>query len=121
MNSLVFVYGSLKEGFENHEILSDAEFIARTRTKRNDYHMVSLGKFPAVVKNGCYFIAGELYKVDPLTMAYLDMLEGNGELYERERVELITGQKAWMYLFLYDLKEDNNRIAVQDQVQSWTL
>lgn len=99
----VFVYGSLKSGFGNHHFLQDAEaeFLGTTYTKSTDFLMFSFGAFPAVVKNEEYgygAIEGELYMVDALTMFKLDMLEGNGTFYTREKIELDDGNMAWMYL-----------------------
>jgi gamma-glutamylcyclotransferase (GGCT)/AIG2-like uncharacterized protein YtfP len=123
MNFLVFVYGSLKEGFGNHGILEGSEFICSTRTKGRSYRMISLDAFPAVLRGGKNAISGELYQVDLMTMLYLDMLESNGELYERKLVELESGHKAWMYCFLYNMRSNKKqpRVLTENRVQTWTL
>lgn len=123
MNFLVFVYGSLKRGFGNHDILNGSEFICSTRTKGRGFKMASLGSFPAVLRGGKNSIAGELYQVDLMTMVHLDMLESNGELYQRKQVDLESGHKAWMYFFLYDVQSTKNqlRVLTENRVQTWTL
>ena len=123
MNFLVFVYGSLKEGFGNHGFLEGSEFICSTRTKRRSYRMISLDAFPAVLCGGKNAISGELYQVDLMTMLYLDRLESNGELYERKLVELESGHKAWMYCFLYNMRSNKKqpRVLTENRVQTWTL
>jgi gamma-glutamylaminecyclotransferase len=97
---LVFVYGSLKQGFGNHHFLRTATLLEATRTGSRAFRMESMGGFPAVVKNGSYAIEGELYEVDDETLRNLDRLEGNGRFYNRELVFLSSGHTAWMYLLM---------------------
>ena len=101
----VFVYGSLKRGFGNHDCLSDAKFVGNAVTENSEYVMHSYGAFPAVseAKNGvAYYVAGELYLVTRSIFEVLDRLEGNGHFYTRKLVNVLTdnGQtmRAWMYL-----------------------
>ncbi len=119
----MFVYGSLKKGFGNHALLGDAELVASTQTKNRQFRMISLDAFPAVLKGGNCAISGEVYRVDLLTMAYLDMLESNGELYKREKVDLESGDRAWMYIFMYGMKtpRKNFRVQTENRVQTWML
>ena len=77
MKDLVLVYGSLKNGFPNHRVIRDSEFITDTHTVKK-YHMFSMGGYPAVVEDLPYhYIAGELYRVDKKTMIELDYLESS--------------------------------------------
>lgn len=102
----VFVYGSLKVGFSNHDrFLSDSKLIGTRTTKHADYVMYSLGYFPYVtLGNGK--IEGELYLVDDRTLYNLDVLEGNGTFYTRELVELDgETQPAWMYIIRESFRE----------------
>lgn len=123
---LVFVYGSLKSGFENHDFhLKNQTLIKKNVITDDMYDMFSFGSFPAVTKKKQKgYIQGELYLVDDLGLAELDMLESNGLFYQREKV-LIDGKKAWMY-FIIDSKEfereyrNKVRIHTEDEVQVWT-
>lgn len=116
----VFVYGSLKSGFGNHRLLreSNSEFLGTTYTKETNFLMFSFGAFPAVVKNqefGYGAIEGELYSVDTVTLFKLDMLEGNGTFYTREKVELDDGNTAWMYLIdqpSYHMSDEDEQIEM---------
>lgn len=123
MIHLVFVYGSLKQGFGNHGMLEGNEFITATRTKGRSYRMVSLKAFPAVLKGGKNAIQGELYAVDATTLALLDMLEGNGQLYQRRQVDLESGHKAWMYCLIPGFSMTNNmfRVLTENRVQTWMM
>jgi len=121
----VFVYGSLKKGFGNHSFLLGELFLRTTRTKLYDYTMISLDSFPAVFTGGKHSIEGELYEVSFPTLKMLDVLEGNGELYERTLIELVSGEKAWMYCFSdrfelpSDYVESSPRVKITDNVATW--
>ena len=122
MSHLVFVYGSLKRGFGNHDVLGDSEFIAKTRTVGRCYNMISLGAFPGVIDKGEYDIEGELYSVDDYTMDALDMLEGEGYLYRRRKVGLASGHTAWIYFLIWNLSTDEPQERVRitrNHSQTW--
>jgi gamma-glutamylcyclotransferase (GGCT)/AIG2-like uncharacterized protein YtfP len=119
---LVFVYGSLKNGFGNHYHLQTARFLEATRTGSRSFRMESMGGFPAVLKNGSYAIEGELYEVDDRTLARLDQLEGNGHFYNRELVFLASGDTAWMYILMHDRGNYSNNRRVKNtrnHTQRW--
>jgi gamma-glutamylcyclotransferase (GGCT)/AIG2-like uncharacterized protein YtfP len=130
MNVLVFVYGSLKRGCENRDLLATSNYLGATQTKEKSFLMISLGRFPAVFntgEDGNYAIQGELYEVDGHTLFLLDKLEGNGEFYERIPVLLESGHTAWMYCLHPDLVldedyiEEDRRVFTENQVQTWLL
>jgi gamma-glutamylcyclotransferase (GGCT)/AIG2-like uncharacterized protein YtfP len=104
MKHLVFVYGSLKKGFPNYHVISegdDSQLIMETTTSDN-YDMISLGVFPAVIKQRSWAkIKGEVYAVDDLTMDVLDMLESNGEFYRRELISVdFMEEPVWCYFLM---------------------
>ena len=106
--ALVFVYGSLKQGFHNHAVLHGAEFLGEART-RDMYYMVGLGGYPGVLRetnnpNQAY-VLGEVYKVDDKTLARLDRLEGNGSFYNREQIHIqyihdFHIESVWIYFLM---------------------
>jgi len=101
----VFVYGSLKKGFFNHQVIENPKFICKTHTKEC-YKMLDLQSFPGVTKEEkLSVIHGEVYNVDNITLELLDKFEGNW--YLREAVELDAGFSAQMY-FLKLLPENLN-------------
>jgi gamma-glutamylcyclotransferase (GGCT)/AIG2-like uncharacterized protein YtfP len=127
MEHLVFVYGSLKRGFGNHDFMEGCKFVVATTTLGKCYRMISLGAFPAIIseKSG-WDIAGELYRVDDLTLDFLDTLEGNGMFYQREQAELASGHTAWVYCLIQDfgVSESSNssdRIKTKKGTQTWML
>lgn len=99
----LFVYGTLKKGFGNHDLLESANFIGEGFTE-SKYKMLSLGGFPGVV-DGTKEIWGELYQVENLNS--IDTLEGYPNFYGRERTTIyipftdrwkkVKLTEAWIY------------------------
>ena len=99
---LVFVYGSLKKDFYNHELLSSSEYISTHITDKK-FTLVDLGAFPAVLNVGDTAIDGEIYRVNSNTFMELDKLEGYPRYYDRILISTDVGD-AWMYI----LQKNNN-------------
>ena len=101
---LVFVYGSLKQGFHNHSVMEEEAgiLVDTAETVDSCFTMYSLGSYPGVWNDGKYKIKGELYCVDKLSG--LDHLEGYPKYYTRHKVKVRTGTNpddflwAWMYV-----------------------
>ena len=91
----VFVYGSLKKGFANHGILSNAKFIGKYVTEPS-YTMYDLGAYPSITLDGDTSIHGEVYEVDDLYR--LDVLEGCPDYYQRIEIKTKYGL-AWVYYY----------------------
>lgn len=90
---LLFVYGTLKRGFLNHDHLANASCRGRYETVvphplviLAPWEMPSLYNRPGQGQRVC----GELYEVDPPTLRRIDVLEMVGEPdgYERARIRL---------------------------------
>ncbi len=70
------VYGTLKQGRSNHQVMGDSQFIAKTTTA-SKYTMHTNGGFPIVTRGGTTPIHGELFKVTSAdTLARIYRLEG---------------------------------------------
>ncbi|HEX4150329.1 MAG TPA: gamma-glutamylcyclotransferase family protein [Pirellulales bacterium] len=107
---LVFVYGSLKRGQSNHDLLAQAEFLSHCQTQPQ-FALFDLGDYPALVRDAAapQAIAGELYRASAALLARLDRLEDNGRLYQRElllvrSVDDDRSWQAWAYLYLGQLE-----------------
>jgi len=86
----LFVYGTLKNGFHNHQLLEDAEFICSATTKEK-YPLVNIeGYFPYLIndKGVGHCVEGEVYKIDEEILAMLDILEGYPDLYNRHKIRV---------------------------------
>lgn len=92
---LVFVYGTLKKGYKNHDCLRRGKFLCQAVTKDKDLVMFhSQGDFPVVI-GGIHagdapraHIQGELYEIPTSDTKYLDWLEGTPQLFVRAKVIL---------------------------------
>ena len=109
---LVFVYGTLKEGFRNNRALKGSHFVGYASTGNNYNMFVTTGTeapFPVVFLEGqkgrAGAIFGEVYSVVPSCLRALDYLESNGTLYKRFPTPVWVANKdgstqklyAWMY------------------------
>jgi gamma-glutamylaminecyclotransferase len=101
--ALLFVYGTLRRGFENHQAyLADAPFVGKALT-RNKFALF-LDDFPYLLKNPAVScIVGEIYQVDEATLLHIDCLEGHPDDYQRELTAVLTEQgeahSAWVYFY----------------------
>lgn len=114
--TLVAVYGSLRKGHGNNDLLvrGGAEFICTTRTK-SKFAMYSLGGFPFVsLTEHKVPITVEVYEVDSHCLARLDCLEGYREgsgdsFYNRSQVNLENLDKP---AFIYHIDNRTNQSPV---------
>ena len=88
---LLFVYGSLKQGFANEHVNTGRRVVGRYRT-HEPYRMYLLGEgeVPCVVAppGTRHQVVGELYEVNAEDIARMDRLERIGESTGYERAEL---------------------------------
>lgn len=89
----VFVYGTLMKGERANRMLASGEFAGFFQLK--DYAMYNLGAYPGIKPCIGESVLGELYFVNPETVARLDEYEGEGSLYKRTTVQLNTGNKKF--------------------------
>ena len=90
-SQLVFVYGSLKRGYNLHYLLEDQLPLGNAVTLPL-YRLFDLGSYPGLIEwpEGLE-IRGEVYQVGTDRLARLDEVEGVAEqLYVRRRVSLQT-------------------------------
>jgi gamma-glutamylaminecyclotransferase len=99
----IAVYGTLKNGFFNHYLLSDSIFIGNFETVEK-YRMVENG-IPYVNSQPCKdgnYIKVEIYQVDKDTLFELDILEGHPNWYERKIIEFISSDgKTFVDAYIY--------------------
>jgi gamma-glutamylcyclotransferase (GGCT)/AIG2-like uncharacterized protein YtfP len=124
-NNLVFIYGSLKQGYHNDFWMEGTAFLQEAVTSDAAYCMhPTAGMFPLVVP-GKYKIAGELYAVDDEALAELDRLEGNGDVYTRKQIKL-SGVDAYAWMYTYNHTDNippteglGFLVSETDSVQTW--
>ena len=96
MNTLLFVYGTLKRGCSNHRLLAGQAFLGLARTPPG-FRLYDLGGYPgiAALTTDREGVVGELWSVDDEALRQLDEFEGVHEgLYRRERIALLPPFEA---------------------------
>lgn len=145
---LVFVYGTLKSGgvrgldtWNNEFLDSDYRFKedpqtglespiqmhleikGKAVTKNNDFEMIDLGSYPALI-SGEKYIQGEVWEVDgELLHFHLDPIEGYPNLYNRTKTETSLGL-AWVYYMPQQVKNfvpDSKNIKEVNNIQSYLI
>jgi len=104
----LFVYGSLKKGFENDHILDKAKYISKATTVRKfTMYKANNGAYPYLLKNkSLYPIEGELYKIARKDLLKkIDIFEGSPDYYTRESIEVKsrsfnTNKRAFTYFYV---------------------
>ncbi|MDL0430447.1 gamma-glutamylcyclotransferase family protein [Marinobacter sp. TBZ242] len=102
MKHLVAVYGTLKSGYSNHQLLDKACYIGSDRL--TGVTLYNLGPYPGALPKPSDGVWVEVYAVDDQLLAMLDRLEDydpraeKTSLYLRKKVQTRHGQ-AWVYLY----------------------
>ncbi len=101
---LLFVYGSLKKGFDNHQILSKyAKRLGKATTvKKFGMFEDSFGNYPYLISTPHTRVHGELYQITRRElMEKIDKFEGVPEYYQRKKIEVKSHhgvQRAFVYI-----------------------
>jgi gamma-glutamylaminecyclotransferase len=101
MDTMLFVYGTLKRGLRNHVLLAGQQFEGVARTLPH-YRLVDRGPYPCMVEDQQRGVAvqGEIWRVDGDTLARLDELEDVPRLFARRQVD-VAGMSAPVFAYLY--------------------
>jgi gamma-glutamylcyclotransferase (GGCT)/AIG2-like uncharacterized protein YtfP len=95
MTGILFVYGTLKKGFDNHHYLNGADYLG-TGTVQG-YQLLDLGEYP-----GCFpgdrILPVEIYRISAEMLSEIDRLEEVPDLYHRKRVTAEGGEEGWIYI-----------------------
>ena len=122
----VFVYGTLRVGEGNYKRLlankEGANYLGEDIIE--DFTMVHLGGFPALVKNEDIGpnslqlpVKGDVFEVDDEVMQNLDWLEGYPSFYDRMEVETADNGECWVY-YHNDLDERTKKEYSESIIQS---
>ncbi len=107
--TLLFVYGTLKRGGENHLHLTGQRLVGPAATSPG-FTLYGLQGFPGMVRaaDAMDGVTGELWEVDAGCLRTLDILEGTAEkLYERMPISLLppyADLPVQTYLYLRSLE-----------------
>lgn len=96
----IFVYGTLMKGQYNHDsYLDNAEFMGNAEL--SNYEMYDLGSYPGIVA-GYGNVVGEVYHVSADELKKIDLLEGEGLLYDRKLINPIIGdERIYACVYIY--------------------
>ena len=101
---LLFVYGSLKKGFDNHSLLNkSAKRLGKAHTvKKFGMYEDTFGNYPYLLDAPLKKINGELYQITRAELLKkIDEFEGAPEYYQREKIEVKSHhgvQRAFVYI-----------------------
>lgn len=118
--AILFVYGSLKKGFDNNRILNKAIYISKAQTVRKfAMYRSEEGDYPYLVKNkSLYVISGEIYKIKRKDlMQKIDLFEGSPDYYLRESINVKTrsgNKRAFAYFYI-----DKNSHKNKEPIKEW--
>ena len=96
----VFVYGTLRRGHHNHDLIRNSRFVGTYNTGPGYTKLIRGLPFLLEDYDGPG-TEGEVYAVTNLTMALLDRLEGHPHWYQRKRIPVqnnVDNLIAWCYL-----------------------
>lgn len=119
-SELLFVYGSLKKGFDNHDLLGNsAKRLGKARTvKKFAMYEDSFGNYPYLVDEPHSKIKGELYQITRAElMQKIDEFEGAPDYYIRKKIEVKSHhgvQRAFVYI-----REDAEVSDTQEPLKEW--
>jgi gamma-glutamylcyclotransferase (GGCT)/AIG2-like uncharacterized protein YtfP len=118
---LLFVYGSMKNGFINHSILKDEKFIGNAVTI-NEYVMYpsNMYLFPYVCKNQKQFkIYGELFELINIDIKEIDIFERTPEMYYRQSIKVACNNKSYKAYIYFRTSSDNKGLDTAIPLNKW--
>ena len=119
-NELLFVYGSLKKGFDNHNLLDKyAKRVGKASTVgKFAMYEDSFGNYPYLVKEPVTKVMGELYEIKRKELLdRIDEFEGAPEYYQRKKIKVKT-HKGVSVAFVY-IREDEKIPLQQEPLKIW--
>lgn len=113
--NIIFVYGTLRQGYGNNVLLKDAVYLGEGITK--DKYILTASGIPFVSKLvPMTNITGELYKIQTLDdFYYVDKLESHPEWYKREIITVVSnGEEHQAWIYFNDASQGSNVITTGD-------
>ena len=119
-NEFLFVYGSLKKGFDNHKLLEKyAKRVGKASTVgKFAMYEDSFGNYPYLIKEPVTRVQGELYEIKRKELLdEIDEFEGAPEYYQRKRIKVKT-HKGVNLAFAY-LRENEEVRKEKTPLKVW--
>jgi len=119
-NEFLFVYGSLKKGFDNHNLLTKyAKRVGKASTVgKFAMYEDNFGNYPYLVREPIAKVMGELYEIKRKELLdKIDEFEGVPEYYQRKKIKVKT-HKGVNLAFVY-IREDEEIPKEQEPLKMW--
>lgn len=119
-HELLFVYGSLKKGFDNHRILEkSAKRLGKAKTvSKFGMFEDSFGNYPYLISEPIYKIEGELYKINRKELLEkIDEFEGAPDYYQRKKIR-VQSHHGIKFAYTY-LRENIKTPMNQKPLKVW--
>ena len=119
-HELLFVYGSLKKGFDNHKILGkSAKRLGKAKTvSKFGMFEDSFGNYPYLISEPIYKIEGELYEINRKELLEkIDAFEGAPDYYQRKKIK-VKSHHGVKYAYTY-LRENIEIPNNQEPLKIW--
>jgi len=119
---LLFVYGSLKRGFDNHSMLKGATYAGEAKTLQPYSMFVEThGQYPYLLKNRPFHqIEGELYEIESDELwKRIDEFEGVPDYYSRETIIVVADAKHYQAQAYFFVEEKIPQ--KQEPLKVWTM
>ena len=102
MTTILFVYGTLKRGLRNHQLIADQQFLGEA-TSEPRYRVIDLGPYPGLVRDEANGLAvkGELWAVGDCCLAELDDFEEESHTFRRGPVAL-AGREGEVFAYFWN-------------------
>lgn len=115
----VFVYGTLMKSHYNHYYMKreGVKFLGKGRAGGFALYDVT-PYYPGAIKENGESVLGEVYEVPEECMEKIDLLEGNGRLYRREKISVVLEngkvEDCWIYLWLHNVHPET-KVPLEQQ------
>lgn len=119
-HELLFVYGSLKKGFDNHRILEkSAKRLGKAKTvSKFGMFEDSFGNYPYLINEPIHKIEGELYEINRKELLEkIDEFEGAPDYYQRKKIK-VKSHHGIKYAYTY-LRENIKTPMNQKPLKVW--
>ncbi|NOQ30504.1 MAG: hypothetical protein GQ570_05200 [Helicobacteraceae bacterium] len=119
-HELLFVYGSLKKGFDNHKLLEKStKRLGKAKTV-SKFAMFedTFGNYPYLILKPITKVEGELYQINRKELLErIDEFEGTPEYYQRKKIKVKT-HHGIKYAYTY-VRETSEMPANQKPLEVW--
>jgi len=119
-HEFLFVYGSLKKGFDNHSLLEKSTKRLGRASTVGKFAMYedSFGNYPYLVKKPITKVDGELYEIKRKELLdKIDEFEGAPDYYQRKKIKVKT-HHGISFAYTY-IREDTDIPKDKEPLRSW--